>query len=208
MNKNQVNATCIKTGHGNPEVICGHTYLIEDCGGETYVKVTDSCGVSGEWFRSRFEINGKTAPYPLITGTKAICNKGTNTPPEDGGLIRNAEYTIFNTATPNYVRVVDSCGVSKGEWFRSRFDVCLAPAPAPARCAPYPVLPPATCKVENGMFIVWSKTSDKAPTRTYPTYRQARKVARDMAQRHGGTFYAMRAEAEYSSDIIVTKKEL
>lgn len=51
--------------------------------------------------------------------------------------------------------------------------------------------------VREERWLVWSPTGTTNPTVTHVTENEARKVARQMAERHGGTFYAVKVGHGY-----------
>lgn len=63
-------------------------------------------------------------------------------------------------------------------------------------------------KEAKGEFIIWSPDANKAPTKRYFTYKQARYVARKMSVEHTATFYVLRAECKYVSETTTVKTEL
>lgn len=109
-------------------------------------------------------------------------------------------------------------GFSGGNKFVHVFDTqtgkeiteCYASRFKDLKCAPPKSLGSPACEVEqpDGTYIVWSSTSNKAPSRTYATHRQARRVAREMSQKHVGDFYVMRAFNKYSTTQTVNKETL
>lgn len=64
----------------------------------------------------------------------------------------------------------------------------------------------------DGTFIVWGPSSNVAPTKIFYSHKQARKVARRMAEEHNQHFYVMKAthvyEVETRTVSEVIKREL
>lgn len=58
-----------------------------------------------------------------------------------------------------------------------------------------PVLPELAVREER--WLVWSPTGTTNPTVVHNSENEARKVARQMAERHGGTFYAVKVGPGY-----------
>lgn len=59
-----------------------------------------------------------------------------------------------------------------------------------------------------GSYIIWSPESTKKPTTIFKSGKQARYVARQMLEEHGGTWYVLRAETKYSEQREVVKETL
>ena len=56
-------------------------------------------------------------------------------------------------------------------------------------------------------YIVWSPSSSRAPTKTFPTSSQARAVARKMSEEHVEDFYVCKLETKYTPVSVVSIKK-
>ena len=195
---------CIDAAAYPNKLTVGKVYQVKDATGydghRMYnIKMFDNCSTSGRVFRKRFEEVVDACDAPAYTANAVCIDPGSY-----DQLVCGAEYYI-DSKTPHatFTTVYDvQTGERLCQPYSKRFKrlSCTAPAPAPA---------PA-CETEHarGTYIVWSPTSSKAPTRTYPTHKQARRVARSMAEQHKSEFFVMEALNKYSAVTTVTKETL
>ena len=193
---------CIDATAYPSKLTVGKVYQVKESksfdGADMYnIKQYDNCTSSGRVYRKRFEEVVDACEAPAYTANAVCIDPGSY-----DKLVCGTEYYV-RTADSKFTTVYDAqTGSYVCECYSKRFKPLACPAPAPA--------PAPACETEHarGTYIVWSPTSSKAPTRTYPTHKQARRVARSMAEQHKSEFFVMEALNKYSAVTTVTKETL